>query len=71
MPSSPDYRDYILDQLSLVEDVMPRTMFGSLCLFKGGVMFGILSRMDRFYLKVDDINQPDYEALGAEPFRPL
>ena len=70
MPVSPDYSDYILDQLSLVEDVMPRAMFGGLGLFKGGVMFGILSRMDRFYFKVDEVNQPDYEALGAEPFRP-
>ena len=70
MPVSPDYRDYILDQLSLVENVMSRAMFGGLGLFKAGVMFGILSRMDRFYLKVDDINQPDYEALSAEPFRP-
>ena len=65
MPVSSDYRDYILDQLSSVEDVIPRTMFGGLGLFKGGVMFGILSRMDCFYLKVDDINQPEYEALGA------
>ena len=70
MPINPDYRDFILDQLSLVEEIMPRAMFGGLGLFKGGVMFGILTRMDRFYLKVDDINQPDYEVLGAEPFRP-
>ena len=45
-------------------------MFGGLGLFKDGVMFGILSRMDGFYLKVDDFNQPDVEAFGAEPFRP-
>ena len=67
---SPDYRDYILDQLSLVEGVVPRKMFGGLGLFKHGVMFGILIRMDGFYLRVDDINQPDFEAPGAEPFRP-
>ena len=61
MSLSLDYRDYILDQLSLVEDVMPRKMFGGLGVFKHGVMFGILSRMDGFYLKVDDINQPDFK----------
>ena len=33
-------------------------------------MFGILSSMDDFYLRVDNINQPDFEALSAEPFRP-
>ena len=49
---------------------MARAMFGAGGLFKGGVMFRILSRMDRFYLKVDDINTSDSQALDAEPFRP-
>ena len=35
------------------EDVMPRRMFGVLGLFKDSVVFGIISRMDGFYLKVD------------------
>ena len=63
MPSSTDYRDCILDQLSQVEDVMPRRMFGGLGLFKDSVMFGILSRMDGFYMKVDD---PERLAIRAE-----
>ena len=49
---------------------MPRKMFGGLDLFKDGAIFGTISRMDGFYLKVDDINQPDFKALGAEPFQP-
>ena len=69
-PLSTDYRDFILDQLSQVEDIMPRRMFGGLGLFNDSVMFGILSSMDGFYLRVDNINQPDFEALSAEPFRP-
>ena len=69
-PLSTDYRDFILDQLSQVEDIMPCRMFGGLGLFKDGVIFGMLSSMDGFYLRVDNINQPDYEALSAEPFRP-
>ena len=70
MPVSPEYKDYILDQMSEVDGFMPRSMFGGMGLFKGGVMFAIISRKDRFYMKVDEQNQPDYEALGAEPFRP-
>ena len=70
MPLSKNCRDCILDQLSQLEDVMPRRMFGGLGRFKDSVMFGILSRIDGFYLKVDDINQPDFDAPGAEPFRP-
>ena len=69
-PLSTDYRDFILDQLSQVEDIMPRRMFGGLGLFNDSVMFGILSSMDGFFLRVDNINQPDFEALSAEPFRP-
>ena len=49
---------------------MPRRMFGGLGLFKDSGIFGMLSSMDGFYLRVDNINQPDYEALSAEPFRP-
>ena len=70
IPLSTDYRDFILDQFSQVEDIMPRRMFGGLGLFKDRVIFGMLSSMDGFYLRVDNINQPDYEALSAEPFRP-
>ena len=69
-PSSTDYRDFILDHLSQVEDIMPRRMFGGLDLFKDSVMFGIISSMDGFYIRVDNINQPDFEALSVEPFRP-
>ena len=63
IPVSTGYRDCILDQLSQVEDVMPRRMFGGLGLFKDSVMFGILSRMDGFHLKVDD---PERVAIRAE-----
>jgi len=70
MPVSPEYKDYILDQLSHVDDVSPRPMFGGLGLFKNGVMFGIVSSKDRFYLKVDEANVSDFEEAGSEPFRP-
>ncbi len=66
MPLSTDYSNCILDQLSQVEDVMSRRMFGGLGLFKDSVMSGILSRMDGFYLKVDD---PERWAIRAEKAR--
>ena len=55
MPASLEYKDYIPDRLSLVEDVTPRTIFG-------GLIFRILGRMDRIYLRMGDINRPDFEA---------
>ena len=63
MPLSTAYSDCILDQFSQVEGVMPRRMFGGLGLFKDSVMFGIVGRMDGFYLKVDD---PERLAIRAE-----
>ena len=55
MPASLEYKDYIPDRLSLVEDVTPRTIFG-------GLIFRILGRIDRIYLRIGDINRPDFEA---------
>ena len=64
-PLSTDYRDFILDQFSQVEGVMPRRMFGGLGLFKDSVMFGILNRMDGFHLKVDDPERLAIRAVKA------
>jgi len=44
-------------------------MFGGVGVYSDGVFFGIIDN-DRLYLKVDDINRPEYEAHGMEPFRP-
>jgi len=46
-------------------------MFGGAGLYLDGTMFGLLTRSDRFYLRVDEINQPDFEALEAEQFIPF
>lgn len=70
MPVSPDYRDYILDLLSAMDGVSPRAMFGGCGLFRGGVMFALITRQDRFYFRVDDINRPDFEAADCEQFQP-
>ena len=70
MPVSPAYRDFVLDQMSEVEGMIPRPVLGGPGMFKGGVMIVILSRKDRFYMKMDEVSQRDYEVLGSEPFRP-
>ena len=40
MASSKEYRDYILEQLSLVGDVSCRPMMGEFLLYADGVLFG-------------------------------
>ncbi|MGV0984158.1 MAG: TfoX/Sxy family protein [Limnohabitans sp.] len=47
--------------------VTARRMFGGHGLYHEGLMFAIV--MDnRLYLKVDDLNRPDFEAQGLTPF---
>jgi DNA transformation protein len=69
MPVSPGYKAFVLEQLQVVGTVTARTMFGGVGLYRDGVFFGLVDD-DTTYLKVDDENRPDYEALGMEPFRP-
>ena len=71
MAVSKEYRDHILDLLSEVEGVTARGMFGGAGLYLDGIMFGLLSSQEGFYLRVDDENRPDFEALGSGPFVPF
>jgi DNA transformation protein len=69
MPVSRGYRAFVLEQLQVAGTVTARAMFGGLGLYRDGVFFGLVDD-DTTYLKVDDENRPDYEALDMEPFRP-
>ncbi len=66
---SDGFRSFVLDQLSELEDVMPRSMFGGVGLYSRGLFFGIIAR-DRLYLKVDDETRAAYEEAGEKPFKP-
>lgn len=68
MPVSPNFRDFVLDQLSGL-DVRARRMFGGIGLYGGELFFGVIDD-DVVYFKVDDSNRADYTARGCEPFRP-
>ncbi len=62
--------DFIPFVQELLEDWAPvsaRRMFGGHGLYHEGLMFAIV--MDqRLYLKTDEINRPEFEALGLSPF---
>jgi DNA transformation protein len=60
---------YVLDQLSAIENVLPRPMFGGVGLYAGTVFFGIIFH-DILYLKVDDQTRANYERAGMKPFTP-
>lgn len=66
---SDGFRTFVLDQLSELDDVVARSMFGGVGLYSCGLFFGIMAR-DRLYLKVDDRNRAAYEEAGEKPFKP-
>jgi len=63
------FKSFVLDQLTELGDVVPKSMFGGVGLYCEGVFFGIIAR-DVLYLKVDETNRPDYERAGMTPFKP-
>ena len=69
MAYSEDYLQFCLEQLSDIEDVMHKKMFGGVGFFKEGKMFaGIMG--GKLCLKVDATNQADFEAVGMTKFNP-
>ena len=66
---SQGFRDFVLNQLEALTDVTARSMFGAVGLYSGVVFFGIIAG-DVLYLKADDETRPQFEAIGARPFKP-
>lgn len=69
MSVSNDYLQYVLEQLSELEHVTSRRMFGGVGLYCDGFFFGLIDN-DTLYFKVDDSNRSNYEARGMSRFRP-
>jgi DNA transformation protein and related proteins len=63
------FKTFVIQQLADLDDVAGRAMFGAVGLYQRGVFFGIIAR-DTLYLKVDEVNRPDYERAGSRPFKP-
>jgi DNA transformation protein and related proteins len=66
---SAPFKAFVLDQLEELGDVEPRSMFGGVGLYSGGVFFGLIAR-DVLYLKVDDTTRPAYVKAGMPAFQP-
>ena len=67
---SDSFRAFALDQLSSIDDLVAKPMFGGFGLYSGDTFFGILAA-DVLYLKADDSNRTDYEKVKAQPFTPF
>jgi DNA transformation protein len=66
---SPAFKAFVLDQLEELGDVVMRSMFGGIGLYRRGTFFGILAR-DTLYLRADDWTRPELEAAGSRTFKP-
>lgn len=70
MAFTPEYREFVLEQLGRVAPVTSRAMFGGVGIYSGGLFFALIAG-DTLYLKVDDTNRGDFEAARMGPFRPF
>lgn len=67
MAVNEDYQEYIKDQLADFGNFEMKKMFGGIGIFREGLMFGMIGG-NTFRLKVDELNQPDFEAHGMKPY---
>jgi DNA transformation protein len=70
MAVSSEYREFVLEQLGRVAPVTSRAMFGGVGVYSDGLFFALMAG-ETLYLKVDDTNRGDFEAVGMGPFRPF
>jgi len=63
------FRDFVIDQLREVGDVVCRAMFGGYGLYAGGKFFGLIWQQ-QFYLKTDQATRKQFVAAGMSCFQP-
>lgn len=64
-----DFRDRVLETLTVFGEVYGRAMFGGYGLFEAGAIFGLIDG-DTLYFKVDEGSKPRYVEAGSRPFNP-
>lgn len=70
MSVSREFRDFVLEQFTVLKNVRARAMFGGVGLYAEDLFFAIIAD-DVLYLKVDDHNRGDFQAAGRNPFKPF
>jgi DNA transformation protein and related proteins len=70
MAVTPEYREFVLEQLRRVVPITHRAMFGGVGIYSDGLFFGLMDD-DTLYLKVDDGNRGRFESAGMGPFSPF
>ena len=66
MATSKEYKDFVLEQLSLAEDITVKPMMGEYLLYKSGLLFGGIYD-NRLLVKITESNKK-YEMPAAIPY---
>ncbi len=67
MATTKDYRDFILEQLSLSDNITCKSMMGEYLLYYNGILFGGIYD-DRLLIKIVDSNKK-YNMQEAIPYK--
>jgi DNA transformation protein len=68
MAVNPEYKAYVLDQLSPLGPVMARAMFGGAGIYLDGFMFALITQADVLYFRTSDANRDEYKNADMGPF---
>ena len=66
MATTKNYRDFVLEQLNLLDNITCKSMMGEYLLYYNGILFGGIYD-DRLLVKVVDSNKK-YNIQGAIPY---
>lgn len=61
------FADFVVELTGSIGPVYAKYMFGGYGIFLDGLMFGLIAE-STLYLKADKSSEPDFIALGLEPF---
>lgn len=67
MPTSPEYVNWIVDQLSEFDDIQTKRLFGGRAVLKDNLNFGLIFN-DELYLKADEQNIYRFQSEDSEQF---
>ncbi|TKB67711.1 MAG: TfoX/Sxy family protein [Nitrospira sp.] len=68
-PKNDGFKDFVLDQLSELQGLTCRAMFGGYGLYHREKFFGIIHK-GRLYFKTDQTTVPRYRDRSMKPFKP-
>ena len=67
MSRSNEFVDFVIEQMSFVDGVRVRAMFGGYGVYQNDRIFAIIAE-DTLYFKADAVTRGEFEAKGLRPF---